>query len=280
MKIVGIGTSTVFASGVATIGTSPGCIYALQVGGAGLTSNATINAPNCGIVDNGPLNGSAAIGAASIGFYVPGGFGGVATIAPLEHIAQPAADPLAYMTAPTPAGCIPDPMVSAMATLIPDTYCGITILPTGIATFSPGLYILHNGTGLTIQGTGTATGTDVTFYIDPTGGAVTFSGIGAVTLSAPTSAGTLPANILFYQDPGNTSAADVSEAGLGNVTLSGALYFPNAPLTLAGSLNPNHHPLVVAQSVTVDGTLPLNVDSTSPALAPGGSPLVNVSLVE
>lgn len=280
MKIENILTSTVSASGEATTGTSPGCIYALQVGGSGLTSDATINAPNCGIVDNGPLNGSAAIGAASIGFYVPGGFGGVATIAPLEQIAQPAADPLAYMTPPTPAGCIPDPMVSAMATLIPATYCGITILPGGIANFNPGLYILDNGTGLTIQGTGIATGTDVTFYIDPTGGAVTFSGIGAVTLSAPTTAGTLPANILFYQDPGNTSAADVSEAGLGNVTLSGALYFPNAPLTLSGSSNPNHHPLVVAQSVTVGGTLPLNVDSTSPALAPGGSPLVNVSLVK
>jgi len=280
MKIVNIGTSTVSAAGEATIGTSPGCIYALQVGGAGLTSDATINAPNCGIVDNGSLNGSAAIGAASIGFYVPGGFGGVATIAPLEQIAQPAADPLAYLTAPTPAACAPSATISTMMTLDPGTFCGITITDGGIVTFNPGLYILDNGTGLTIQGTGTATGTGVTFYIDPTGGAVAFSGIGIVTLSAPTSAGTLPANILFYQDPGNTSAADVSEGGLGNVTLSGALYFPNAPLTLAGSSNPNHHPLVVAQSVTVAGTVPLDVDSTSPALAPGGSPLVNVSLVE
>lgn len=282
MKIENILTSTVSASGVATIGTSPGCIYALQVGGAGLTSDATINAPNCGIVDNGPLNGSAAIGAASIGFYVPGGFGGVATIAPLEQIAQPAADPLAYLTAPTPATCPPAATISTMMTLDPGTFCGITITDGGIVTFNPGLYILHNGTGLLIQGTGTATGTGVTFYIDPTGGPVTFSGIGAVLLSAPTSATipNLPANILFYQDPGNTSAADVSEGGLGNVTLSGALYFPNAPLTLAGSSNPNQHPLVVAQSVTVAGAMPLDVDSTSPALAPGGSPLVNVSLVK
>ena len=229
------------------------------------------------------MNGSAAIGAASLGFYVPGGFGGVATIAPLEQIAQPAADPLAYMTPPTPSTCIMQGPISTAMTLGPGTYCGpngITITDGGNVTFNPGLYIFDSGPGLLIQGTGIATGTDVTFYIDPTGGAVTFSGIGAVTLSAPTSAGTLPANILFYQDPGNTSAADVSEAGLGNVTLSGALYFPNAPLTLAGSSNPNHHPLVVAQSVTVAGTLPLNVDSTSPALAPGGSPLVNVSLVK
>ena len=293
MNVVNINSSTVSASGVATIGTSPGCIYVLQTGGAGLTLNAGINAPNCGIVNNGSLNGVGDIGAASIGVYGPaGGYGGVATLAPREAIAQPAADPLAYLNPPTPGACpvlsptvitaTSGPLMNGVVELGPGTFCGITIMPGGIVTFDPGLYILHNGAGLQIQGTGTATGTGVSFYIDPTGGAVTFSGTGAVTLSAPTSATipNLPANILFYQDPGNASAADVSEAGSGNVTLSGTLYFPNAPLTIAGSLNPNQNSLVVAQSVTVSGTVQLNADSTSPALAPGGSPLVNVSLVE
>jgi Putative Flp pilus-assembly TadE/G-like len=291
MKVVGINSSTVFASGVATIGTSQGCIYALQTGGAGLTLNAGINAPNCGIVDNGPLNGVGDIGAASIGVYGPdGGYGGVATLAPLKNIAQPAADPLAYLNPPSPGSCpIPSPTVvnatsgplmNGVVELGPGTFCGILIDTGGIVTFDPGPYILHGGMGLQIQNTGTATGTGVTFYIDPSGGAITFSGTGAVTLSAPTSAGTLPANILFYQDPGNATAADVSEGGSGNVTLSGTLYFPNAPLTIGGSLNPNQNSLVVAQSVTVSGTVQLNADSTSPTLAPGGSPLVNVSLVE
>jgi Putative Flp pilus-assembly TadE/G-like len=285
MKIVNIGTSTVSAAGEATIGTSPGCIYALQTGGAGVNLNGGINAPNCGIVTNGSLNGVGDISAASIGVYVPGGYGGVASIAPV-NIAQPAADPLAYMAPPPPGGCttLPGPITTTQ-TLTPGTYCGlfgITIGIGGNVTFESGLYILDGGPGLQIQNTGTATGTGVTFYIDPTGGAITFSGTGAVTLSAPTSATipNLPANILFYQDPGNASAADMSEAGSGNVTLSGTLYFPNAPLTIAGSLNPNQNSLVVAQSVTVAGTLPLNVDSTSPALAPGGSPLQNVSLVK
>jgi Flp pilus assembly protein TadG len=286
MKIVDIGTSTVSAAGEATIGTSPGCIFALQIGGAGLTLNAGINAPNCGIVTNGSLNGVGDISAASIGVYVPGGYSGVATIAPV-NIAQPAADPLAYMTPPPPGGCTTTlaAPITTTVTLVPGTYCGpigITIGPGGNVTFDSGLYILDGGPGLQIQGNGTATGTGVTFYIDPTGGAVTFSGIGAVILSAPTSATipNLPANILFYQDPGNASAADVSEGGTGNVTLSGTLYFPNAPLTIAGSSNPNQNSLVVAQSVTVSGTQQLNADSTSPALAPGGSPLENVSLVE
>jgi hypothetical protein len=293
MKIVGIGTSTVFASGVATIGTSPGCIFALQPGGAGLTLTAGINAPNCGIVDNGSLNGVGDLSAASIGLFGPNAYGGVATGAPVEATAQPAADPLAYLTPPPPGTCAPPntptvitsmsgPLMNGVVELGPGFYCGITIMSGANVTFDPGLYFLDNGAGLQIQGTAIATGTGVTFYIDPSGGAVAFSGIGAVTLSAPTSATipNLPANILFYQDPGNASAADVSEAGSGNVTLSGALYFPNAPLTIAGSLNPNQNSLVVAQSVTVNGTLQLNADSTSPALAPGGSPLQNVSLVE
>jgi hypothetical protein len=37
---------------------------------------------------------------------------------------------------------------------------------------------------------------------------------------------------------------------------------------------------VVAQGITFNGTAPLNADSTSPAVFPGGSPLQNVSLVE
>ncbi|HXP79379.1 MAG TPA: pilus assembly protein TadG-related protein [Verrucomicrobiae bacterium] len=290
MQIENILTSTVSASGEATIGTSPGCIYALQTGGAGLTLNAGINAPNCGIVDNGPLNGVGDIGAASIGVYVPGGgYGGVATIAPVLNIAQPAADPLAYMSPPPTAPCTmlgpinatSGPLMNGVVELGPGTYCGILIDTGGIVTFDSGIYNLTQ-TGLTIQNTGTATGAGVTFYNGPSSTAITFSGTGSITLSAPTSAGTLPANILFYQDPGNPSAADLSEGGSpsANVTLIGTLYFPNAPLTIVGSLNPNQNSLVVAQSVTVAGTLQLNADSTSPALAPGGSPLVNVSLVE
>jgi Flp pilus assembly protein TadG len=290
MKVVGINSSTVSASGVATIATSPGCIYALQAGGAGLTVNAGINAPNCGIVDNGSLNGVGDIGGASIGVYVPGGYGGVATLAPVETIAQPAADPLAYMAPPTPTlpcttqvvTAISGPLMNGVVELGPGTYCSITISDGGIVTFDSGLYIITGttGPGLLIQGTGRATGTGVTFYNTPGPAAFSFIGTGAITLSAPTSAGTLPANILFYQDPGDSSAADVSGGGSGNVTLSGTLYFPNAPLTIGGSLNPNQNSLVVAQSVTVSGTVQLNVDSTSPALAPGGSPLQNVSLVE
>ena len=285
MQVVGISNSTVSASGVATIGTSEGCIYALQTGGLGLTLNAGIDAPNCGIVDNGPLNGAGNITAASVGVFESfAGYGGVSAPGPAP-IAQPAADPLAYvnLSPPTPAlPCISGAPITVTAATVPQpypftpgTYCGIIIQLGGSATFAPGLYILTM-TGLQIQDIATATGNDVAFY-NLGAGAITFSGTGSVAFTAQTGGvPNLPPGILFYQDPGDTAAADVSGAGSGNVALNGTLYFPTAPLTIGGSLV-GTNALVVASGVTVSGTTLLDSDLST---VQGGSPLQTVSLVE
>ena len=280
MKIAGVTSSTITARAVATIATSNGCIYALQAGG--LTLNAGIDAPNCGIVDNGSLTGGGDTTAASVGVY--GSHAGYSGFPAPETIAQPAADPLAYLVSPTPSTCTTPLTVSTVVTLTEGTYCGIIINSGGNVTFSAGLYILIGSTGLQITGTGIANGTaGVTFYNSGTG-SVTFNGTGSIALSAPTaeevsgdpSFGSLPSGILFYQDPVDTSAADVTEGASGNVTLSGTLYFPTAPLTIAGSVT-GTNALVVAGSVTVSGSIVLDADSTS---VPGGSPLRTVTLVE
>jgi len=277
MKIMGIGSNTVSATAIATIGTSPGCIYALQ----GLTLNEGVNAPNCGIVVNGDLNGTGDITAASIGVYgSSGGYSGLTTAGPVVQILQPAADPLAHLIPPTPAGtcnATPMPIVTAV-TLNPDTYCtGIVIGPTGDVTFNPGLYIITS-VGLQIHGAGIASNNagGVTFY-NTGSGSFLFDGSGSVVLSAPT-AGVpgLPPGILFYQDPVDTSAADVTEGGSGNVSLSGTIYMPTASLNIAGAVA-NTNTLIVAGSVTVSGTFLLDADLTS---VPGGSPLESVTLVE
>jgi Flp pilus assembly protein TadG len=280
MKIVGIGSNTVSATAIATMGTSPGCIYALQA--AGLTLNEGVNAPNCGIVVNGDLNGTGDITAASIGVYgSSGGYSGLTTAGSVVQILQPAADPLAHLIPPTPAGtcnATPMPIVTPVI-LNADTYCqGITINSGGVVTFNSGLYILTGPTGLQIHGTGIASNNTggVTFY-NTDSGAFLFDGIGNVVLSAPT-AGVpgLPPGILFYQDPIDTSAASVIGTGLGNVSLSGTLYFPTASLNVAGAVA-NTNTLIVAGSVTVSGTSLLDADLTS---VPGGSPLESVTLVE
>jgi hypothetical protein len=141
------------------------------------------------------------------------------------------------------------------------------------------LYILTGAVGLVVSGTGTATdgGAGVTFY-NTNSGAISFSGTGTVSFTAPsTSASGLPAELLFYQDPSDTTAADLSLGGTGNAVLNGALYFPTAPLTVAGSLSPTMNTLVVAGSVTVNGAIVLEADSTSLA---GPSPLETVTLLE
>ena len=279
MKIVGIGSNTVSATAIATMGTSPGCIYALQA--AGLTLNAGVDAPNCGIVDNGDLNGTGDITAASIGVYgSSGGYSGLTTAGPVVQILQPAADPLAHLIPPTPAGtcnATPMPIVTAV-NLSPDTYCnGIVIGPGGDVTFNSGLYII-TGVGLQIHGAGIASNNagGVTFY-NTGAGSFLFDGMGSVVLSAST-AGVpgLPPGILFYQDPTDTSAADVTGAGSGAVSLSGTLYLPTASLNVAGSVA-NTNTLIVAGSVTVSGASLLDADLTS---VPGGSPLESVTLVE
>jgi hypothetical protein len=289
MQVVGITNSTINAVGTATLSTSPGCMYALDQAGTGVTLNAGVNAPNCGIVDNGPLSGSGDITAASVGVFQSwAGYGG--TISPNDHfqIPQPAADPLATLIAPTPSGpCLADPNVGATSgpgmdgieTLGEGYYChGITIKDGGIVTFNEGLYFIDGTTGLHITGTGVATssGDGVTFY-NTGSGAFTFDGTGSITLSASTDAlGALPPGILFFQDPGNTAPADVSEAASGNVHLQGTMYLPTAPLTIAGSVT-GTNAVVVAGSITVTGSTLLDADSTS---VPGGSQLQSVSLVE
>jgi hypothetical protein len=148
------------------------------------------------------------------------------------------------------------------------------------------LYILDNPggpqKGLQITGNGTATGNNVAFYSSPNGGPITFSGTGAINLSASaTGFGNLPGGLLFYQDPGNRNAADLSEGGTtGNVSLSGILYFPSADLTLSGSLTAEDA-VVVAQSITINsGGFTLGSDSTNTTLFPQGSPLESVTLVQ
>ena len=288
MPVAGFPSSTISASAVATVGTSNGCMYALGLNDpTGLRLTAGVDAPNCGIVTNGALNGNGSINSPSVGVYGTNAYGGVSSSA-VEAIPQPANDPLAYLNPPAAGGCIPDPMLdgtkgplgNGVITLPFGDYCSITINSGAIVTFSSGLYILNGpgGTGLQVNGTGIAMSDvgGVTFYVDT--GRVYFNGTGNVTLTASEAgAGGLPPGILFYQDQNDHSAADMSEGGLtGKVKLSGTLYFPRAALTIAGSVG-GTNAVTVAQNITVNGTTVLEADSTS---IPGGSPLQNVSLVE
>jgi hypothetical protein len=281
MNIFGVSTVSVAATGVAYLGNSTGCVYALQTGGSGINVTGTVTATKCGIIDNGDLNGGGTLDVSYVGY---GGTNTAASTVVAQNIAAtPAADPLFFLRAiPPPVGSPCTPAVTvvspASAALGPGTYCGISINTTGTVTFSPGVYVITGGGNLTISAGNVSSTGGVTFYLNGTS-QVQITG-GTVSLSAPTSgtyaSGTYP-GILFFQDPADTAAATVS----GAATLAGALYFPDAALSLTPTGPAAPYTIVVAQTISSlgDPALGITLGSDYSSLA-NGSPITAALLVE
>jgi hypothetical protein len=290
MRIFGVNSARVSATAVAHLGSAPGCVYSLNLllGGIAL-GGSNLTATSCGVVDNALLDlGGGCINAASIGvaLNILGGLG-CTTPNPVTGI-PPSADPLAYLVPPGVGACLPNPNVNQPGgppvTLVPGTYCaGITVQPTNVVAviFAPGLYVLTGAPGLQLQGTGNVTGGGVTFYITG-GGSVQMTTTGTVNLSAPTNAvGGVPGGVLFFQDKNQVCAFPLlptcpATITNGNLFLTGALYFPGAPLTL-GANNPTPYTLLVANSINLTGNFTIGTDYSSLA---DGSPIKAAILVQ
>jgi len=278
MRIFGVKAATLSATAVAQLGSSKGCVYSLGLLG-GITVNGTVNAPDCGVIDNAILSiGGGCITASSIGVVLQLLGGACVNPQPILGIA-PSADPLAYLVPPGGGNCsFTNKQVNSNAptVLTPGKYCnGIRILGTntGGVTFQPGLYILTGGNGLQVAGSGDVSGNGVTFYITG-GGTAQINGTGNVTLTAPTNspAPGIPGGVLFYQDRGDPQNPIIA----GNLTLSGALYFPSATLTLGGNVS-STYAIIVAQIIQFNGNVGIGGDFTS---LPSGSPVKAAVLVQ
>lgn len=292
MRIFGVNSASLNATATAIMGANGlgNCLYITSRTAGGITTNgaASINAPNCGIIDNDDLtkNGSGHITAASIG--VAGSINtrgsGAVTPAPVPNIV-PAADPLSFLANPAPAGGCrsgqvangnkgnPGPGGGSPVDLFAGFYCGgIDVSGNKDVTFHPGTYYVSGDFSLT--GTGTVTGNGVTFYIT-NGGRLSFSGNQTIRFSAPTN-GTY-AGILFFQNKADTSGATLN--GTNTSRFQGALYFPNAPLTINGAGGATAaYTIVVARSLTLNGGT-LNLAANYSSLG-NGSPIKNAVLVE
>jgi Flp pilus assembly protein TadG len=242
------------------------CMFALDPTGSGAISVdllAAVSAP-CGIVDESNSSSAlqcawfAAISASQIGVV-----GGVSTFLcsvspnPRTHITMPnPADPLAYLPKPAVPSCGSSHGVSAShhgsdAALVISTttilysdnaYCGgITIGAGATVTFDTtygstfALTSKNGGTttlpgGLQVDFGATVTVNGVIFYNYVPSGGIKFDWasftLGGVNLTAPTT-GTY-SGILFFQDPGNNSAAQIVGSAAWNVKLQGTYYFPAA----------------------------------------------------
>jgi hypothetical protein len=284
MRIFGVNTAALTATAVAELGSSKGCIYSLALLG-GITVNGTVNAPDCGVVDNAILNvGGGCITASSIGVVLNLLGGGCTNPPPILGIA-PSGDPLGYLPRPRTANCTYPNTVDVNSnakngnkptTLTPGVYCrGILIENTNTAsvTFQPGAYFITGGVGLDFNGTGNISGDGVVFYV-ANGAPVNMNGAGNTSLTAPVNSVIpgVPGGVLIYQDRGDPSAATIS----GNLTLNGALYFPAAQLTMGGNAS-STYTVIVAQVIKFNGNLGIGADYGS---LPDGSPIKGAVLVQ
>ena len=284
MRIFGVNTAALSATAVAELGSSKGCIYSLALLG-GITVNGTVNAPDCGVVDNAILNvGGGCITASSIGLVLNLLGGGCTNPPPILGIA-PSGDPLGYLPRPRTANCTYPNTVDVNSnpkngnkptTLSAGVYCrGILIENTNTAsvTFQPGAYFITGGVGLDFNGTGNISGDGVVFYV-ANGAPVNMNGAGSTSLTAPVNSVIpgVPGGVLIYQDRGDPSAATIS----GNLTLNGALYFPAAQLTMGGNAS-STYTVIVAQVIKFNGNLGIGADYGS---LPDGSPIKGAVLVQ
>lgn len=297
--ILGKPTTTVSAQSTAAAfpsGTGGGCIYVLSPSGSGVTMSGTASiSTGCGVyVDSSSsaavlLSGSPSItasGGASIDIVGNVTKSGSPTISPAPTIGVPVApDPLASMNPPANwedySNCIvTGPLVgsgSSSTTISPPTTGGNCLVSSSIimsgsasVSFASGFYVLEGG--INDSGSGSFTGTGVTFYL-PTSG-ITMSGTGDINMSAPTS-GTWQ-GITIYQDRSNSSS-DTLSGGV-NQNINGVIYMPKGSLTFSGgSGTSGTTTTMVVNTVTFSGNTYIKNAATS---SYGGGSTSGIALIE
>jgi len=284
MNLLKIPSTTVVARAEATDlsgGTSSSnCLYTLgppaaAIEGINITGSATLNAPTCGISDDGnydPTGGTVnlIINAGSFGAVgTDTGHGGNVTCysqpKPCPAYGAPTQpDPESALTAPTqPAASTSCPSsglctvsTSGTTTLNPGTYASIKFGKNSTTTLNPGLYYINNADGsggLTFDGKATVAGSGVMFYLTCPPGTTSFPCANGATIGA-TGGGNVPdINLTAMTTAQSTTytgtsayadilfyqnANDTATPTLGgddSSAFNGVLYFPSVELTFFGN---------------------------------------------
>lgn len=323
MKVLGVDSETVTARAVATDvsakGPGSGCLYTLgppnaSIEGVNINGNPTLNAPTCGIQDNGNFNtkGNALVVSASTfgasGDWINHGTkpGDVTCTSGQDPCPGPIAgvsDPMSNSIEPPCTSCSGGNTISISGGgnancgvgctyksadntyyIDPGTYCSITI--NGVAqdsvVFNPGPYIIDGiSSGCTTQslnipGNATISGTGVTFFFTNTS-TLNMTGTPVIQLTAPDSGPY--AGILFYQDPNDTNTDGPALGGNDGSYFDGMLYFPKDQLTFYGNSVNYSVAEVVVYSLQLSGNPTVNFEGA--AAMPGGvNPIKTAVLVE
>lgn len=266
-NVLGIPSVTISARAEAGPGNSQNCLY---VGAGGMTLNGGSVTLACGVNDNGPLMAdSGATLDAENDFDVHGSVtNNGATLSPsVTQGTAAVTDPLASLTPPTPASSCTNvnPVNSGSpGTLSPGTYCGVNLNSNASLTLGAGTYVFEGsinvGSGATLSGSG------VTLYF--TSGTVQPNSTSTVTLSAPTSGAYT--GILIWESSTNSTGMDPDADS--SSSWQGAIYLPDATLTLNSNSNIAAYTIIDAYSLIVDSGANFNIGNNYSSLT-GGSPI-------
>jgi hypothetical protein len=251
-----------------------------------VTGNGNVSVTgDCGavVVDSTASDAVFAAGNATVSagdFDVTGGgvvtHGNAVVPSPVDNEA-PTPDPLG-LALPSP---LPPPPVGNTATVLnPGTYVGgIQLSGKDAVTLMPGVYVMEGG-GFSVSGKASVSGTGVVVINIPGGpsDAISVTGKGVVTLSAPTS-GPFKGVAVFQ-----ASGAPIGFSGQANVTIAGVFYAPNAPVSItgnavvtinAGAGTATLPPILAAMiafdlNVNGNGQLIINADDPPGGAAPAG----------
>jgi hypothetical protein len=322
MQIFGVNSQVITARAVATNvsgGTNTNCLYTLgpptsAIIGIDATGHADINAPNCGIGDNGNLDTT------GNSYTVKANTISVAGQCLGSHCGSPdtqctayanntcpqsslnnapgTSDPFTGMVPPTQpaassscpdAACNYVSASNSTATIQPGTYNSITIGKNSSITLAPGIYYINGNAatgGLNFNGGGTLTGgapnaDGVMFYF--TNGSSINKAVGGgnnpdlnlYPLASDQSA--TYAGLLFYQDPADTTVAYFG--GDNNSTYNGTIYMPTATITVYGNGTETFNGTVIAYTLATTGNPTVNLNVSSPGV-PVPASLTQPVLVE
>jgi Flp pilus assembly protein TadG len=244
-----------------------------------VSGSADIEAPGCSVIANSTSNSAVNMtGSAKIRTPCLVAVGNVKVTSGLQLTkcknptigAAATADPYASVPAPTASGpCLTVPSDSNV-TLSPGHYCdGLTV--NSSATFNPGVYYVDGN--FAIQGSATASGTAVTFYLTGTNTAI--SGSATVNFTAPPNG--IYSGILFFGARTVTNGNNAISGGT-NSNLTGAIYFPTQNVTFSGgSSSGSNCTQIVAGTITVSGQADFGSSCNGDGM---GNIAGNVQLVE
>jgi hypothetical protein len=163
----------------------------------------------------------------------------------------------------------------ATATLNPGTYTGgISVSGKAVVTLLPGLYYLKGG-GLSVSGNGSVTGNGLVIYNAPQSAkdAISVTGQGTITLTAPTSGAYQGVGI--FQD--RSSSVPITVSGNGSLGVTGSIYAAAATLNISGNAQAQVYgngSLVVYDLVDSGNSLTVDVSQGPRASAAGDPPSI------